>query len=156
MALKFFNTFKRGDGFVTQEWTATEMFDYELIKYVFIGVLVSFVSVILSGVLLVIRLFDYNNDEKAPSFIGIGASLYFLIDYYNGWFVTWLMKMLGYGYNLKAMAIWNLTMLLAHILLLVIGDTIYFNTEEPQRQKTIFIYAGFAVVVLYNISKCLI
>jgi|ERR1035437_10069604 hypothetical protein len=154
--MQYFNTFKRGDGLVTQEWTADEMFNFEFVKYVIFGVLISFLSVIASSICLVVRLFDYDNDEKAPSFVGIVTSLYFLIDYVNGWFVTWLMKILGYGYNLKLFACVNLTMLLVHVFILVLGDTIYFNAEESIRKRSLIIYTGFAIVIAYNVSKCFI
>ncbi len=151
--MKYFNSWKRGDGFVTQEWTADEMFNFEFIKYIIFGVLISFLSVIASAICLVVRIFDYDNDEKAPSYIGIATSLYFLIDYANGWFITWLIKMLGYGYNLKIMATFNLTMLLIHVFILILGDTIYFNAVESVRKRNLIIYTGFAVIIFYNISK---
>lgn len=152
---KFYNSFKRNDGgWETQEWSASEMFDYYFIKYILIGVALSFLSAVVSGILLLVRLFDYDNDEKAPTFIGIGTSLYFVIDYANGWIISWVIKSLNYASELRLMAIWNLTMLLTHVFILVLGDTIYFNAKETERKRTLFIYTGFVVVILYNISKC--
>lgn len=151
--MKFYNTWKRGDGYVTQEWSASEVFDFYFIKYIILGILLSFASAIISAIMLVIRLFGYDDDTKAPSYIGVGTSLYFLIDYANGWVISWVFKALNYATELKIMACWNLTFLLVHIFILVLGDTIYFNSDEAIRKRNLFIYTGFAIWILHTISK---
>ena len=120
--MKFINTFRQRDGsYQSTEWTANEVFNLGFIKCVFIGVALSFLSIIASAICLFTRLWDYEENEKQPSFVGIITAFYFICDYSFGWFVTWLIEMCGYGYNLSNMVCLNVALLITHILLLVFG-----------------------------------
>ncbi len=156
--MRFYNTFARSNNnFVTQEWSADEMFSFEFIKYCIYGVLLSFISAIASAVCLIARLWDYDEDEKVPSFVGIITALYFLIDYSRGWIVTWILAIVEDAATIKTMAVWNLAMLITHILVLIFGDTIYFNVEnEASRKPTLVCCVIFIIVIAYNVSNLLI
>ena len=90
--MQFFNTFKRRNGsYSTVEFSAQEMLNFDILRLGFIAVLFSFLSVLLSGACLLYRLWDYDTDDKSPSFIGIVTATYFLIDYHKAWLVSFIL-----------------------------------------------------------------
>ncbi len=154
--MKYFNTFKRGNGsYVTQEWTADEMFNFEFIKCCVIAIFFSFISVIVSAICLFVRLWDYEEDEKGPSYVGIISAGYFLIDYWRGWIVTWIIRLFEDAATIKIMVILNATMLISHLILLIFGDTIYFNTNERTRYTTLIYYMVITVFCSYYLINSL-
>ncbi len=152
--MRFYNTFKRGNGdLITQEWSAKEVFDYDLLKFCFIAAVGSILVVLASGICLLARIWDYEEDEKQPSFYGIAFAFYFMLDYHFGWFLTFILKMFEDAHALKLMATCNLALLLTHILLLIFGDTLFFNIEDEEARKPVLvIYTIVTLVLTYLVS----
>ena len=158
--MKFLNTFKQRDGsYQTTEWKANEVFNLGFVKCIIIGVALGFISIIASAICLVARLWDYEENEKQSSFIGIITALYFICDYWRGWFVTWLIDICGYSYNLGNMVCLNVALLVTHILLLIFGDTFFYGLEddaETDKNYYLGIMCVISMVVTFLITKIFI
>lgn len=156
--MKWYNSFKRSDGtYTTQEWSAEDMVNYDIMSLVVICVVGSILTVLSSAVCLIARLYDYEENEKAPSFWGIFFALYFIIDYWRGWAVTFILGIFEDAATIKIIALWNLAMLITHILLLIFGDTIYFNIKaERDRKSILVIFTILALGISYLIATSII
>ncbi len=153
--MKWYNTFRRGNGtYTTMEWSAQQMLDFTILKYAVIAIVSSFLSVLVSGLCLLYRLWDYDTDDKSPSFIGIVSSLYFLIDYYNGWIVSFILWIFNSESTMRNLVQLNAVCLITHVLVLIFGDTIYFNTQgEPAVKKRILLaFTAICLIVSYLIT----
>lgn len=154
--MKFYNTFKRNNGnYVTQEWSGEDVFNYDIIQFFFITLIGSLLSVISSAICLIVKLYDYEEDQKAPSIFGIIFSLYFVLDYYFGWVITFLLKLIESDVIVANMCAWNIAMLITHVLLLIFGDTIYYNTKI-NRKRVLVTSVILITSITYIISLCLI
>ena len=155
--MKFYNTFKRRNGnYVTQEWSAEEMFNYDLLTFVFILIIGCILTVLSSAVCLFVKLYDYEEDQKAPSIWGIIFSLYFIIDYWRGWLVTFILKLFENAGTMKFMLMVNIALLITHVLLLIFGDTVFYNVEgESERKYTIIIYTVITLGISYFIAAAI-
>lgn len=148
---KFYKSWNSSDGSVTtQEWTMDELFSYHMIRWFIIGILVSFLSVIVSGACLLIRLVDYEEGERQPNWVGVFTSLYFLIDCSFGWIVHWFLMLFASQGDMNIMIKANVGTLLANLVVLTIGDRLYDRVEGNKLQM--LCYLIFAVGVGYNIT----
>ena len=152
--MRWYNSFKRSDGsYTTQEWSAEDMVNYDIMSLVVICIVGSILTVLSSTVCLIARLYDYEENEKAPSFWGIFFALYFIIDYTNGWPVTFILNMIEDAATIKLIAVCNIAVLITHILLLVFGDTIYFNIKvESNRKSSLIVFTVFALIASYIVA----
>jgi len=154
--MKFYNTFKRNNGnYVTQEWSGDDVFTYDILQFCFLTIFGSLLSVISSTICLFVRLYDYEEDQKAPSIFGVIFSLYFVLDYCFGWPITFILKLFESQTIINNMFAWNVGMLLTHIVLLIFGDTIYYNTKKD-RKAILTIAIIFVFIISYFISLCLL
>ena len=153
--MKFYNTFKRKDGnYVTQEWSGEDVFNYDILQLCFILIIGSLLSVLSSTVCLIVKLYDYEEDQKAPSIFGIIFSGYFVLDYYLGWPISFILKLIEPTNTVMTMVNYNASILIVHILLLIFGDTIYYNTNTNKRQTLIFTTIVTAIIT-YFIILCM-
>lgn len=156
--MKFYNTFKRSNGrYTTQEWSAEEMFNYDIMKFCIIAVLGTLLSVLTSGICLLIRLYEYEENEKAPNIWGGIVALYLLIDYWRGWFITFVLNIIEDTETIKLMMVCNFAILITHILILIFGDTVFYNIEEEvERKYTLVIYSVVSLVLFYFVGTFII
>jgi hypothetical protein len=152
--MKWIRTFKKGDGFISQEWSADEMFTFDMLKYLVLGVFISILSALASGLCLLVRLYDYEEGELAPNMVGIGVGLYFVIDYCLKWPVTFILRLFEDDPTMKFMAACNLSILITHVLLVLFGDSIYFGeADESIRKPKLIIITAITLGVSYFLSR---
>ena len=153
--MKYYNTFKRSNGsYVTQEWSAQEMMDYDILAFVFKLFIGALLSSMASAFCLVARLWDYEEDEKQPSLFGILCALYFIIDYHNQWVIYTILTLIEDAHTIKVMATWNTALLPTHILLLIFGDTLFFNLKNGLNDKKFLLSlaCGVTLAISYFIA----
>ena len=94
--------------------------------------------------------------KKTPSFIGIVVSLYLLIDHANDWLITTILRVveLGDEKTINTIMVFNLMFLITHIVLIIFGDTIYFNVKDTSiRKQTLIIYTVFCLGASFIVSN---
>ena len=148
--MRFFETFKRKNGnYVTQEWSGEEMLNYDILKLAFMLVIGSILTVLSSAVCLFVKLYDYEENQKAPSIFGIIFSLYFLIDYKQGWIVSFILRFFEDENWMRFIFACNLSLLITHILLLIFGDTIFYkNKGEGTAMLVIWTLVAFTITLI--------
>jgi len=151
--MKWFKTFTTKDGFITQEWSADEMFTFDMLKYIFFGILLSILSSLASGICLAVRLYDYEEGELAPNVVGIGIGTYFLLDYCFGWPVQFILRLFEDAQTMKIIASSNLAILVAHVVMVLFGNRIYNSIKNAEtRKQTFIIYTILFVGLVFFIS----
>lgn len=156
--MRFYNTFKKDNGnYSTQEWSSDEEFNYGFIKFIVIGLIVSFVSAIASVICIIARIWDYEENEKKINYIGVFTAMYFIFDIKNGWVINWVLNIFLNPETIKGLFIWNVSLLATHILLLIFGDTVFYNiNNEENRKPLLFIITLFGLILSFFIVKAFI
>jgi hypothetical protein len=155
--MKFYNTFNRGGGrYTTQEWSAEEMFNFDLLSLCFILAIGCILSFLASAISLIVRLWGWEHDEKLTSVWGIAFATYFIFDYCKGWFVTSVLRMFEDKPTMESMLAFNISLLITHVVLLIFGDTVYFNSKEESRKITLTIVTAVFLGITYLITKSFI
>ncbi len=134
--MKFYNTFKKGDGsYRTYEFSAEEMLNLDIITFLIVGSICALLSTIASAILIFVTLHDYEDEGIKPSIWGGLIGLYFLIDIYNHWLI-WIFlrlfeseKWIAIIYNL------NIAYFVTHLFLIIFGATVYYNVEDANKRK---------------------
>ena len=92
--MKFYNSFKTSDGFFTAEWSGEEMFNFNFFFLLFVGCVFSLFSVIISFILIIITIYDYEDEGVKPSILGVLFSGYFLLDMNYHWLIWCFLSVL--------------------------------------------------------------
>jgi len=140
--MKFYNTFKKGDGsYRTYEFSAEEMLNLDIITFVIVGSICALLSTIASAVLIIVTLHDYEREGIKPSIWGSFIGLYFLIDMYNHWILWIFLRILEGEYWLNIFYNLNIAYFVTHLFLVIFGATVYYNVEDPSQRKTKLVMA---------------
>ena len=154
--MKFYNSFKRSNGSIqTQEFSAEEMLNFQIFKLAMFLIVGSLFAVLVSPITLIFRLFNYDKDEKLPSLIGIVSSLYLMVDYSTNFIVITVLRVVEQGDEkvISTIMACNLVFLIAHVFVLIFGDTIYFNAKEKQKGLgNLLIYLSVCMVLSFVLA----
>jgi len=132
---RWFKSYQGRDGsWTTREWSSEEMMNFQLFQFVVGVIIAALVSSFISVVCHMIRLSELKKTENEITFGVFGAltSLYFLIDYSNGW---WASSIVGYFNEcggIKTFVALNWAMLIVNLVFLFFGARIYDTYKMPK------------------------
>lgn len=136
--MKYYKSEKSNTGgFLTTEWTANEMFGANMIEFIIRLAIFAGLSLIASFGLLIVRLYDYEENEKGSSIWGIIISSYFIVDMHYHLVLHFLFTIFT-SLDIPFWSRINISILVAHVLLLVFGDTIFYGIDEDDRSRKIY------------------
>lgn len=154
--MKFYNTFKGRDGsYRTTEFSANDMFNIDIIVLLIYGALGTLLSTFASGILILVTLHDFEDERAKPSIWGALISIYFLLDVTHHW-IMWVFLRLIYGFKEEG-DYWitffthiNISFLVTHIVLIVLGGTFYFNgPRETAKSRLVMTMIGICVTAYF-------
>lgn len=161
--MKFYNTFKRGDGsYRTTEFSAAEMLNVDILTFLVVGGLATILSCFVSGLLVLVTLHDFEDERAKPSIWGALISIYFLVDMANHW-IMWIFMRLIYSVSGEAeyWVTWfthmNISFLITHLALIILGGTIYFNGDtDSAKSRLVIVTIGICLVTFFILRNCFI
>jgi len=150
---------KNPDGSVTttEQWDFSTIAGLEIAQVIVILVAVIVIGSVISPILLLLSLSNFNVNRKVPHIVGVLATCYFLIDCYFGWIGVLLLSFGLSESDLNYFITINVASGLAHATLLFFGDSIYdyaIKVKEITNQY-LRIYGIILIVLLFGffISK---
>jgi hypothetical protein len=147
-----------GSSFRIEQWDYDTRAGFELIgNFMSLFAAVIFVQII-SPVLLVMCVLNFNGRANILNIIGIALGGYFLYDAYHGWLVTNFLHILLSESIINILVYLNAVSVVLHALLLLFSSVIYntinkkFETENKCEQAflTFILVIGWIIVLFTN------
>ena len=150
--MKYYSTYKSfTGGYTTVEWSAEEMFSYQMIIMIIISYILAVFSVVAAGFLIFLTIIDADKEGIKPSIWGAMISGIILLDNYFGFILTAAQRIFLGDEMYTLTHTLNLTYFVVHLFLIFLGPSLYHNVkEETSKKPMLFIYTlVFGLIFLY-------
>jgi hypothetical protein len=140
--MKYYSTYKSlTGGYTTVEWTAEEYMNYQMFFMLILAYIFAIFSVVASGFLILLTIFDCDKAGIKPSVWGAIMSGVILIDNHYGFVLTAIQRIfLGDEMYILTHTL-NLTYFVVHLFLIFLGPTLYHNVSgESNKKPMLFVY----------------
>jgi hypothetical protein len=140
---------KDGNIITTEVYTTQGYISSKMWLYFGIAILVCVIAPVASSILLVFYCIDRNADPQPIPFnlYGFLISLYFLVDFYNGWLLTtFVSSILGSDTEMKISVYANAATLVINFVCLLNGERIYESVDRSKSKLFLVILGSFVVL----------
>lgn len=147
--MKYYSTFKTWDGgYMTSEWTADEYFNYQLVVLLFLGCAAALFSTVVSALLLIFALVDFEEDGPKASIVGLLFGGYFLLDMHFHLIIWFFLMLIENQYMLHLFINMNIIYLISHAFVVFLGGTVYYNVPDVAKRKSTLVMSTLVVFMI--------